>query len=409
MSESGLVAWGVLGVAALLTGVAVVVCLYYVALACWGLCARSWRQQPQGKEGGAHTFAIVIPAHNEEDGIAKSVLACQTIEYPKEKYTVYVIADNCTDQTVHHVQQAGATCLVRTDPVHRGKGYALEWGFARILPEGKDAIVVMDADCSMSQDALHVFDRCLTEGARVLQANNVVSNPDESSMTYALAVGNVIENELFYAPKSQLGLAVFLRGTGMVFHREILLRYPWQATSLAEDVEYTLGLLEQGIRVRFVPAARVASPFPVSHQQLTVQRTRWAKGNIGLGKSRALALIWKGLFKRSLLLFDAGWTLLVLVKPLILLELSLAVLMSLVAVLMVPAWISWMTLGVATGIVLSQGLYLVLGMWVLGLSQTRIRLFLNAPRVVVALLAITVKGLVGRGDIWIKTPRSRSL
>ena len=406
MRESNLAAWVVLSFAALLTGLAVLVCLYYLALAFWMLCARPRRQQSHG-EAAVHTFAIVIPAHNEEDGIAKSVEACHSIEYPKNKYAVYVIADNCTDQTAQRAERAGATCFVRSDEAHRGKGYALEWGVARILAEGNDAVVVLDADCSMSRNALHVFDRCLTEGARVLQANDVVSNPDESSMTYALAVGNVIENELFYSPKSNLGLAVFLRGTGMVFHREILLKYPWQATSLAEDVEYTLGLLEQGLRVRFVPEARVASAFPVSHHQLTVQRMRWAKGNIGFGKTRALGLLWEGLKDRNLLRFDAGWTLLVLSRPLVLLELAMALVVSLLATLVITGPISVILLSTAFTVAALQLLYLAVGIVLLGLNRARARLVLKTPIVIGHLIIIAVKSLMERGEAaWAKTPRS---
>lgn len=405
MNEGNLAAWGVQGLTALLTGLAVLVCVYYLALAFWGLWTRFRRQQPHGR-AGAHTFAIVIPAHNEEDGIAKSVEACHAIEYPKSKYTVHVIADNCTDRTAQRAEQAGATCLIRTDPVHCGKGYALEWAFARILTQEADAIIVMDADCLISRNALHVFDRCLTEGMRVLQANNTVSNPDESPMTYALAVGNVIENELFYVPKSSLGLAVFLRGTGMVFHRDVLLMYPWRAASLAEDVEYTLSLLEHGLRVWFVREAYVASPFPVSHEQLTVQRMRWAKGNIGFGKTRALTLLWEGLTRRNLLRIDAGWTLLVLSKPLVVLELGLAFVMSIIAMLVVPGPISWSILGSACVVTVLQVVYVSLGLGLLGFNRVRARLVLKTPLVIGSLILIAVKSLMGRGEsTWEKTPR----
>jgi 1,2-diacylglycerol 3-beta-glucosyltransferase len=403
---AGAAALAVQGLAGLLTAIAGMICLYYLALAAWSLCVRTSTREPQA-EYGRHTFAIVIPAHNEEGGIAQAVKSCVGLDYPKDKYRIYVVADNCMDRTAQLAEQAGANCLVRTDPANRGKGYALEWAFARIVPLGHDAVLVMDADCTLEADALRVFDRCLGEGAQVLQANDVVSNPNESPMTYVLAVGNVIENELFYAPKSRLGLAVFLRGTGMVFRREVLLEHPWQANSLVEDVEYTLGLLEQGTRVRFVQEVRVASPFPVNHQQLSVQRVRWAKGNIGFGESRALALVGKGLARRSLLLCDAGWTLLVLSRPLVLLELALALVMSGLAVLVAPGSTSRTLLGTVGVLMMLQGAYLTAGIGLLGLDRTRLRLLLKAPMVILYLIVIAIKSLVGRGEsTWERTPRS---
>ena len=113
-------------------------------------------------------------------------------------------------------------------------------------------------------------------GDRLLQANDAASNPDVNSMSYAVAVGNLIENELFYAPKSDLGMAVFLRGTGFVLHRDILEDFPWQAHSIAEDMEYGINLIKSKIRIRFVPEVKVSSNFPVQQDQLSIQRIRWA-------------------------------------------------------------------------------------------------------------------------------------
>ena len=105
-------------------------------------------------------------------------------------------------------------------------------------------------------------------------------------MSYASAVGNALENDLFYEPKSKLGLAVLLRGTGMVFHREILERFPWKAYSVAEDVQYALQLIRNGVRITFLPDVRVFSPFPVTREQLTIQAPAVGLGRGGAGQGR---------------------------------------------------------------------------------------------------------------------------
>ena len=129
----------------------------------------------------------------------------------------------------------------------------------------------------------------------MLQARDAVSNPDASPISYAAAVGNVIENDLFYAPKSRLGLAVLLRGTGMVLHREILEQHPWSALSNTEDIEYSLSLIERGIATRFLPEVSVWSDFPENAEQLQVQRRRWASGSAGRAGVRSFRLIGQGL------------------------------------------------------------------------------------------------------------------
>ena len=72
-------------------------------------------------------------------------------------------------------------------------------------------------------------------------------------MSYLLSAAGFLENEFFYAPKSRLGLSVMLRGTGMVFHRDILLSHAWKAGSIVEDTEYTYQLLEEGRQFGSLP------------------------------------------------------------------------------------------------------------------------------------------------------------
>ena len=92
-------------------------------------------------------FAVLVPAHNESAGIARTVQSLRSLEWPADWLRVSVIADNCTDDTAVQAQQAGATVLVRTNPEQRGKGYALDWAFERVLEEGwAEAVVVVDAD-----------------------------------------------------------------------------------------------------------------------------------------------------------------------------------------------------------------------------------------------------------------------
>src|SRR5271163_3127392 len=75
-------------------------------------------------EGFRHRFAILIPAHNEEDQLGAVLESCAALAYPRDRYQVYVIADNCTDSTADVACRHGAACLIRHDLAHPGKGPA---------------------------------------------------------------------------------------------------------------------------------------------------------------------------------------------------------------------------------------------------------------------------------------------
>ena len=174
---------------------AFMVWVYYWFLALYAL----FRMRKRGliEQEPTHTFAIVIPAHNEEDVLCETLKSCSKLDYPKDKYRVFVIADNCSDRTAEIAKANGVICYERHDDVNIGKGFALSWAFERILPKNHDGFFVIDADCSVDAYALSVFDQYFKYGDRVLQANDVASNPDASPMSYAVAVGNAIENDLF--------------------------------------------------------------------------------------------------------------------------------------------------------------------------------------------------------------------
>jgi cellulose synthase/poly-beta-1,6-N-acetylglucosamine synthase-like glycosyltransferase len=98
-----------------------------------------------GASVGLPRTAIVVPAHNEECGIAKTLANLQSEIDGDPSAQVFVIADNCTDATARVAHEAGATVIERHDPNLRGKGYALNFAFGRILERGFEAVIVIDA------------------------------------------------------------------------------------------------------------------------------------------------------------------------------------------------------------------------------------------------------------------------
>jgi hypothetical protein len=378
--------------------------IYYGVLGICGLWTRSARACTS--PAALHTFAIVIPAHDEEAALPAVLRSCAALDYPREKAKVYVIADNCSDRTATIARQSGAVCLERHDLTQRGKGYALAWALGRVLEDKPDAVVILDADCRLDGHALRAFDARLCRGEQVLQANYVAANPDESMVSYVAGVTNRLENDLFYAPKSRLGLAVLLRGTGMVFRRQVLEAHPWREHSIVEDAEYTLRLFDAGIRVHFVEDILVSSDFPAHRKQLAVQRARWVGGNYALGRARALGLMLEGLRAGSPWRVDFGWTLLACVRSLVAAELLLAALLALACLVLMPGPASEALGLVAGGLVILHGALFALAAVRLGLTPRRMRLLCHAPKIIVRLLLIAVLStLRGQPLSWQRTPR----
>ncbi len=361
---------------------------------------RQFSQTPTQK------IAILIPAHNESIGLRPVLECCLAIDYPKELYSVTVIADNCTDDTAAIARECAVTCLERFNDEKRGKGEALEWAIPQVLETNPDAVMILDADCYLDPQSLKACDFELVRGRQVIQLPYLVANSDESFGSYCQSLARTIENLLFYWPKSKLGLPSFLIGSGMVLHRAILERFPWQSRGLNEDFEYCFHLIENDVKPVFVGDAGLVSPFPTDTAQLATQRTRWVFGGLQAIWCSVGSLLKKGIFRGNLLALDAAVTMIYISRPIVFCQICLAGLLTLLCVWLFPSFLSNLLLGIWGGTVVLYLFYVMLGILTLGLTRRRIKFLFLIPVFVLKYLEIAAKSLLlWRPKEWERTPR----
>jgi cellulose synthase/poly-beta-1,6-N-acetylglucosamine synthase-like glycosyltransferase len=245
------------------------------------------RSRPRGNAAGSSPkFLIVIPAHEEEEGIRSTIASVAAVDYDPERFTIVVIADNCTDGTARVAREAGAVVVERHDPSRKSKGYALEYFFEQAAGAGlndDDAVVVIDADTVVDPGLLRAFASAWAEGWDWVQGYYSVRNPDTSWRTRLMTMAFSLCNGVLPWGQERLGLSVGLKGNGMCFSRRGLGRFPWKAYGLVEDMEFGLMLRLAGERVHFLPGARVyAEMLSGGGRAAASQRRRWEAGRSGL-------------------------------------------------------------------------------------------------------------------------------
>jgi len=236
----------------------------------------------------SHRIAILIPAHDEAVELPNALASISESDYPVHLRTVWVVADHCTDATEAIARRSGAECLVRSGSPLRGKGHALAFGLAAILPTRPDAVLILDADCRMSPGLPKRFDAELADGARVVQCAVVSARRPSSAVGIVAAVGAAIDNRMASAA-DRLGRSPPLRGTGMLFSREVLERYPWSAVGLAEDAEYAAELRRHRVPIRFAAGECVTCDAPPREDAFLGQRRRWRASLMVPGAGRWFA------------------------------------------------------------------------------------------------------------------------
>ena len=128
-----------------------------------------------------HKFMAIIPAHNEEAVVGNLIESLKNQNYNKELYDIYVIADNCTDNTAQIARDKGAIVYQRFDPTRKTKGYALNWFLQQKIEEDADydAFFVFDADNIVDKNFIKNMNKKLCQGEDVVQGYRDIKNPTD--------------------------------------------------------------------------------------------------------------------------------------------------------------------------------------------------------------------------------------
>ena len=252
---------------------------YFFSISIFGWIKK--KESPMEKYPPCKRFALIIAAHNEELVIAHIIDSLSKQNYPQDLYDIYVVADNCNDKTAEIAKKRGAIVYKRFDNEKRGKGYALEWMFGKIYTmEGKyDVVSVFDADNLVSSNYLLEMNRRLCQGHKVVQGYIDSKNPFDSWITCSYSLAFWLANRIFQLPRYYLGLSCGLCGTGFCIDLGVLKKIGWGATCLTEDLEFTMKLALNDMKVAWAHNAVVYDEKPLTLKQSWSQRKRWMQGH----------------------------------------------------------------------------------------------------------------------------------
>lgn len=230
-----------------------------------------------------HKYGIVVAARNEKYVIGNLLDSIAQQDYPQDLIKVFVVADNCTDNTAEIARSKGAVCYERFDDERKTKGYALQFLFEKIEEDyGRDsfeAYFVFDADNLLKKDYISRMNDSFDAGAKLVTSYRNTKNFDESwiASTYALHWLRSIRYN--HRARSVLRLATNIQGTGFLFSNEIV-RDGWKYTSLTEDRALTADAVAQGYGITYNDAAEFFDEQPNSLRIALRQRLRWSKGHL---------------------------------------------------------------------------------------------------------------------------------
>ena len=247
------------------------------------LCSLVKLKEKPLKENKEHRFMAIIPAHNEQEVIENLVESLKNQNYNKELYDIYVIADNCTDNTARVARNAGAIVYERYDETKKTKGYALDWFLQQKIKEDApyDAICIFDADNIVDKNFLKAMNKKLCQGEEVVQGYRDIKNPTDNWITSGYALFYWTMHRFYHLARYNLGLSPLLNGTGFMVKFDIIKENNgWKTVTLTEDIEFSLQRILKGKRLGWATDAIVYDEQPTGFKQSWSQRSRWTVGHM---------------------------------------------------------------------------------------------------------------------------------
>lgn len=230
-----------------------------------------------------HKYAILIAARNEATVIGNLLDSIAMQDYDSNLITVFVVADNCTDNTAQIAREHGAICYERFDTEHRTKGYALQFLVEEIRRDygisSYEAYMIFDADNLLKQDYVSRMNESFDAGEKIVTSYRNTKNINDNwiAASYAIHWLRTIRTE--HRARSVFRLATRIQGTGFLFASEII-ENGWNYTSLTEDRALSADSVVNGYRISYNNDAEFYDEQPVDLKIALRQRIRWAKGHL---------------------------------------------------------------------------------------------------------------------------------
>lgn len=229
------------------------------------------------------TVDIMITTYNEpEKVIRRTVAAAVGLDYPKDKFAVYVCDDGSRESIRAICEEYGARWITRTEHKHAKAGN-LNHCFEKYA-RGEFA-VILDADMVPKEDFLQKTLGYFCEyDVAFVQTPQVFFNPDP--FQHNLRFNDSIPNEQdFFMQEVQIQRqeynALLFVGSGCVFRRAHLDEIGLIPTgTITEDMATSLLLQDKGYRGILVTDTFAQGLSAETFSDHITQRTRWCQGNI---------------------------------------------------------------------------------------------------------------------------------
>ena len=229
-------------------------------------------------------YGILIPARNEQKVIGQLIDSIKKQNYPSDLIDIFVIADNCTDDTARVVREYGAIVYERFDDQKKGKGYALDFVLNKIFEDYKDrkykGFFFFDSDNLLSKDFVQNMNDAVCEGYKIITGYRAPKNYGQNWIAAGSGMIYLEQSRLEHRARTKLHTQTHISGTGFYVDYEMLIAQGgWPYNTITEDLEFSHSKVLGGQKIVQCYDAVFYDEQPSKLKDMITQRIRWVRGN----------------------------------------------------------------------------------------------------------------------------------
>lgn len=378
--------------------------VYYVAIAMFAFRKDKIRLKNTTKK----KFAIIIPARNEEVVIGNLVESLNNQNYPKDKYDIFVVPNNCDDNTEEVARNFKAQIISCENIITKSKGDVLRYAFKYLKESDYDAYLIFDADNIVHPNFIEEMNYTLCQGFRIAQGYRDSKNPSDTWVSSSHSLHYIIQNYFMNRARMNINKSCFVNGTGFMISKEYLDENGYNSLTITEDIELNVNCGLNNEQIAFVENAITYDEQPNTFSVSWKQRKRWSVGTLQCLKSYWNKII-KDIFKNKN--FESVESVMFLTAPLVQLIGTFNIVLQVIVDFFSDKKINYLSKAVLLILYYISNIILTIG--IIKISQKQIKNYVKGiillPLFYLSWVPINVVALFEKKSTWERIEHTRTV
>lgn len=236
--------------------------------------------KPQPKE--FPTFSLIVPARNEEQGLAKTIGSITNLNYPNERYEILIVNHGSTDKTekvakelIEKYPNNNIKLIFKEHEPNHIKAHAFNEGLKKATGE---FIGCVDADTVLIKDCLlRIIQEFDDEKVGAVISTIKVTNP--KNFLEKIQHLEYIFSTFIRSLMAKINTLHITPGALSVYRKKMFDKFgPFDENNVTEDLEMAMRLQYHGYKIKIATESVTYTKVPNTIKTHWDQRVRWYRG-----------------------------------------------------------------------------------------------------------------------------------